>query len=893
MAASTTNDEKTQEKVLKFENLSSSIDSTFWQEFGRKKIDEFKLSEDAIPIFGTFTGGISHSNVTLPPKIFFNHNCLDLNTTNIPKYHFKIPGELINTNKIESFKQMDKKQLLHNISQKIINDILNKNYLSNPSLLYRFFIISFADLKKHKYIYWLCFPAIVPKNFKITNNSIHKFIDYYKNKPSEKDKIISNFYKYSGDNDITQSLLFIINKDLSFNTIKNYDKNNFLMFGYIDNGNLPNNPCWFLRNILLALTVTFELIHSKISVFCVRNLANNLCDSLIINISMNIGGESLLSQENIRCTGWEMNMEKNKLLPKKIDLSKYLDPKILSSESVDLNLKLMRWRRLPTIDLELIKKQKCLLCGAGTLGTYMSRVLLAWGCSNITLIDNGKVSYSNPVRQCLFKYTDCINDENNSKAKIAQKSILEIFPAANCKGYNISIPMPGHFMEKSMEKKTKAEFELFEKLVQENDVIFLLTDSRESRYFPTLLGKIYNKIVINIALGFDSYLVMRHCHNNDNLGCYFCSDVVAPIDSISDRSLDQQCTVTRPGLAPIAVGLGIELLISYLQKNNTNKLCSEPIPHQIRGYLYDFKNICIKPTECYNHCAACCEPIINEYKKNKWQFITKALNEPKYIEIISGLNKLKDDINFDEIDIDWDDEEKSDDAIITDDEQKDEWDGKDRCVILIGAPGAGKGTQAPRLENKFGIPHLSTGDMLREAVTNKTEYGKKAEILMNKGELVPDDIVNGIICGILKSDKCKRGFILDGYPRNISQAKYLNDMLLENNRKITHLIFINVGDEELKIRISGRWIHKKSGRSYHSVFNPPQTKGKDDLTGEILIQRKDDNEKSFINRLNIFKKKTKPIVQFYKNSKNKDCVFEIDGNSEPSNVSQKIDQCLE
>merc|ERR1712228_1131640 len=262
-------------------------------------------------------------------------------------------------------------------------------------------------------------------------------------------------------------------------------------------------------------------------------------------------------------------------------LSNYLNPTTLSTDSVNLNLKLMRWRRLPQIDLSLIAKQKVLLCGAGTLGTYISRILLAWGCSNITFIDNGNVSYSNPVRQCLFKQSDALKP----KAQIAANAIHEIFASANCKGYTLSIPMPGHCTE----------------------------NSRESRWLPTLLAKVYNKIVMNVALGFDSYLVMRHAHNTDDLACYFCSDVVAPLDSLSDRSLDEQCTVTRPGLAPIAAGLGCELFVNYLQRENTKKLFAEPLPHQIRGSLFDFENKCIKPVKSYNHCSACSEFVVEKF----------------------------------------------------------------------------------------------------------------------------------------------------------------------------------------------------------------------------------------------------------------------------------------
>eukprot|EP01083_Nonionella_stella_P114354 338068_1 len=874
MATSNT-EQKCTEQVLKFEKLSSTVDSTFWQEFGRRKISQYKLSEDPIEIFGTFTGGIAHSNVALPPKIFFDRNAFDVNTSQIPQFHFKIRGDLINTNTVESFREMDKKQLLRKMSMRIVNDMSNGKYLADPSLLYRFFVISFADLKRHKYIYWLCFPAIVPKTFQIAQNSMTRFRDAYD--ASKQALIIKHFYTFCGDNPLCQSLLFVIDRKFSFHTLQSnaqrlLDEDNVLMFGYIDNGNLSSAPSWFLRNILLALAVSFRksLLNTPIQLLCIRNLVNNLSDSLVINVTLSDAAcdLSLLRDDNIRCVGWERNAS-NKLLPKKIDLSKYLDPVVLSSESVDLNLKLMRWRRVPNIDLNLIANQKCLLCGSGTLGTYMSRVLLAWGCSNLTFIDNGTVSYSNPVRQCLFKYTD----HNQSKSHTAAASIREIFPSANCESYSLSIPMMGHYVTDGEEERVKSEFDLLEKLIMEHDVIFLLTDSRESRWCPTLLSKVHNKIVMNIALGFDSFVIMRHCHNNDGLACYFCSDVVAPMDSISDRSLDEQCTVTRPGLAPLASGLGCELLISYLQKDANTRLSTEQIPHQIRGYLYDFRQIAIKPTPSYPHCVACSSLVVDEYAKQGWKFILRALNEPKYVETVCGLNKLKDEINcnLDDIDMDceWDLTEEEDDD--------DEWDGIDRCVILLGPTGCGKGTQAPRLVNKFGIPYAS--------------FGESVDPDQEVAQYVQDN-----------ESSIKHGFILDGYPRTLAQAQYLDKLLLP--RKITHLIHLNVPYKALKQRILGRWIHAASRRSYHEVFNPPQMKGKDDLTGDALVRNEaKDNKESFEKRFKQFNEQTLPVVQYYLKKKNtsnddddddKQCVvFQIDADCKPHEVSKKIDACFE
>jgi len=904
------------DNVLKFSKLQSSVDSTFWKELGRRKINDFKLSESAVDIFGTFTAGKYHQNVCLPPKVFLNEKSFDLSTADIPKFHFKAPGQLINVNKLESFKAMDKRQLLRAQCLQIVADIESGHFLTSPSALYRFFAISYADLKKHRYFYWLCFPAVVPKHFEIASHSVTELAEYQFPSALTQELLISNFYAFSGSNELDQSLLFVVDRDLSIHRVSALDDGTLsmskvLMFGFIDNGSLPLNPSWFLRNILLALSVRFKLFGSSLNVLCLRNLVGDLKHSLIATVSCSISSESLsadrlLSADNIRCVGWERNAE-NKLLPKKIDLAQHLDPKLLCKESVDLNLKLMRWRRLPQIDLVAIKSLKCLLCGAGTLGTYVSRVLLAWGCSNITFVDNGRVSYSNPVRQCLFKYTDCIDRGSGSslKAEAAAKSILEIFPSANVAGHRLSIPMPGHHCSPNQEAAVKAEFERFERLVIEHDVIFLLTDSRESRWLPTVLSQAHSKRVINVALGFDSYLVMRHSFGGDGVGCYFCNDVVAPINSLKDRSLDQQCTVTRPGLAPIAAGTAIELLVAVLQSGNTRKLAAHPVPHQIRGQLFNFNNICIPPTESYSSCTACSGRIVDEYTKRGWQFVLRALNEPKCLEEICGLDKLK-DFDLDDVDIDWDDDEEEEDGDgdgvgVDGDEWKqgdppkeeDEWDGIDRCVILIGPPGAGKGTQAPRLVNKFGIPHLSTGDMLRAAVAAETDLGLKAKGIMKDGGLVPDDLVNGIVAEALIGGECANGFILDGYPRTVDQARFLDETLKTKNRKISHLLRLNVPDQVLRTRILGRWIHRPSGRSYHTEFNPPQKEGTDDITGEPLSRRPDDNEQALNCRLKQFEMETVPVVEHYRNGDGKECVFDIDAHCSLSEVSRRIDACFE
>jgi len=197
-------------------------------------------------------------------------------------------------------------------------------------------------------------------------------------------------------------------------------------------------------------------------------------------------------------------------------------------------------------------------------------------------------------------------------------------------------------------------------------------------------------------------------------------------------------------------------------------------------------------------------------------------------------------------------------------------------MILFGPPGAGKGTHGPKIEDMLGIPQLSTGDMLRAAVAAQTDVGKQAQAVMKAGGLVSDEIVVGIICDRIKEPDCKFGFILDGFPRTLKQAKALDVMLLEEGAVVTRVIELQVPDSVLEERICGRWIHKKSGRSYHIKYAPPKSMKvddsgspipesmKDDITGEPLVQRSDDTATALVKRLNGYHGETVPILTHYK-----------------------------
>ena len=182
-------------------------------------------------------------------------------------------------------------------------------------------------------------------------------------------------------------------------------------------------------------------------------------------------------------------------------------------------------------------------------------------------------------------------------------------------------------------------------------------------------------------------------------------------------------------------------------------------------------------------------------------------------------------------------------------------------LILLGAPGAGKGTQAQYITGKFGIPQISTGDMLRAAVKAQTELGLQAKEVMDAGGLVSDDIIIGLVKERITEDDCANGFLFDGFPRTIPQAQ----AMVEARVSIDHVVEIAVEDEDIVARLSGRRVHPGSGRVYHVRYNPPQQEGLDDETNEALVQREDDQEATVRKRLEVYHSQTSPLIDFYQN----------------------------
>ena len=211
-------------------------------------------------------------------------------------------------------------------------------------------------------------------------------------------------------------------------------------------------------------------------------------------------------------------------------------------------------------------------------------------------------------------------------------------------------------------------------------------------------------------------------------------------------------------------------------------------------------------------------------------------------------------------------------------------------IILLGAPGAGKGTQAQFIMNKFGIPQISTGDMLRAAIKAETDLGKQAKTLMDEGKLVPDDLIIALVQERVSQPDCAKGFLLDGFPRTIPQA----DALKTAGIHIDYVVEFDVPDEIIVERMSGRRVHLASGRTYHVVYNPPKVEGKDDITGEDLVIRPDDKKETVLERLKVYHSTTQPLVDYYQAEAKAGNTryFCLDGTQKVETISRELNSIL-
>ncbi|KDN42002.1 hypothetical protein RSAG8_07047, partial [Rhizoctonia solani AG-8 WAC10335] len=646
--------------VIQFTPLSSLVQPAFWHDLVRLKIDVLKLSAESQPVTASYSAGKSivdretGQDVALGCQIVLGGDAFN-GQVNVPAHTVGVHGTLKNFNIIEEFKAVDKSALFNELADELWAAMHSETALTDLSYLNKFLVLTFADLKKYKFYYWFALPEELPSLY-------NSFSTLSKDKSSHPPYFIARLSAKSG-----YEVSALSEWDSFFKGVPEDQR----ILGFVDPSANPQSPGWPLRNLLTLVNIRFG-IEGPLKVLAWRDTEvagpNHSWHSRLGLVSLP-GSQASGTEARPVAVGWEKNTQ-GKLAPRLADLAPMMDPTRLADQAVDLNLKLMRWRILPGLNLERVAKTKCLLLGAGTLGCYVARTLMGWGVRTITFVDSARVSFSNPVRQPLFEFADCL-EGGKPKAACAAESLKKIFPGMNATGIDMSIPMPGHPIPPALLEKTKSDVARLEELIDSHDAVFLLMDSRESRWLPTVIGASKGKIVMNAALGFDSFLVMRHGvrasradGESARLGCYYCNDIVAPADSLSDRTLDQMCTVTRPGLAAIASSTAVEILVSLLQHpKGLNAPAPKPgdessesilglVPHQLRGFLAQFSNKLIAGA-AYDKCTGCSETILKEYESRGFEMALRAFNETGYLEKLTGLDKLYADSEAAMENVDW------------------------------------------------------------------------------------------------------------------------------------------------------------------------------------------------------------------------------------------------
>jgi ubiquitin-like modifier-activating enzyme ATG7 len=677
------------------------------------KLNKWRLSTEPRPIHGTYSPA---KLVGLAPTLNVSEaSFADEAEDPASSMTIRVPGTLHLVNTLEELKGIDKMALLREACEDIEASASDKS--KGPS--YKFVLIVHADVKRHKYVYWFCFPAAVfPRSVERTAAvaSVRPVNGVELSQISSAVQALREQSPKVGKEKGASALapVYILGTDeaTSSASIIPWDQGNDLLRQLREAGKAGNGddvsaawadshlclmvfdpssseryPGWPLRSFANVPSLHFGA-RSTFTVFSVRSDANlsfsgrgtgNVPTSLRIEMKVSAtGGAPPGSEEKVekKVMGWELN-ERGKAGPRVADLGSTMDPTHLAMASADLNVKLMRWRMLPDLDTDGLKALKCLLLGAGTLGCAVARTLIGWGVRSISFVDNGTVSYSNPARQSLFTFEDC--KSRTHKATAAAKALRTILPGMKAEGHVLTIPMPGHGFKAGspMERQSRESYKRLKDLIGEHDVVFLGTDSRESRWLPTLMCVAQDKMCLNVALGFDNFLVMRHGHGHDldakeaaadealaeegsvvivpskdskereRLGCYFCADIVAPGDSLTGRTLDQQCTVTRPGLAPCAAGLAVELMVALFSHPLKHRAAAGSsagplgiLPHQIRGHMTSFTNN-VAMGSAYDKCTACSTMIVDQLRKEGVEFVLKVLNEPLLLEEITGLADMK------------------------------------------------------------------------------------------------------------------------------------------------------------------------------------------------------------------------------------------------------------
>ena len=587
------------QNTLLFDPPSVKVDVQFWKWLMGIKLDKQMLKTDPIGIKAELsTGGM----ITVGSQ-----------SEGTGEYS----GAVYNLNTIEDFTSKGTVARRQEMLESMVQQMKDDGAIED---MFKVLIISFADLKSYKFSYNLAFPVLSPTvPLTIQNTSSHPSFIFFGSHSPVKAVFLATVVD-NPDSSITIDAACLPSSSSAIICRTEDD-----------------NPPWCVRNIIYFLSSRFSPDSIRL-VLLRKNSA--------VNLTISPGSDWVLQP------GWQ---KAGNSYTATADLRSLLDPAAMAADAVSLNVKLMKWRIVPELRPDLFSEKKFLLLGAGTLGCSVARALIAWGVKHISFADCGRVAFSNPVRQSLFTHADAV--AGNFKAPTAAERLMEIVPSVESIGHVFEIPMPGH--PQSMDGEG---YDRLEELIDEHDVVFLLTDSRESRWLPSVICAERGKLAVSVALGFDSFLVKLQQPAVSS--CYFCNDVSAPANSTSFRSLDMQCTVTRPGGSFIASAVAVEAVAAMFTHSSVNPGFSlmethtvlGALPDQVRGYLGSFR---LEPaiTSPFSRCVCCSDAILAEYRSRGRDFVTAVAGDSKELERLCSLDQLKSAVDAQEvINFDSDDE---------------------------------------------------------------------------------------------------------------------------------------------------------------------------------------------------------------------------------------------
>lgn len=631
-------------RELHFTTPKISFSLTFWETLAKLKAAKWGIENPVVEICATVPSlakpfGRPHF-VRLDESSFANGFVDDA---------FCLCGELQNFGSLDLFRAVNRDgQVDPLIRDKLLAPVLGGTQDTWDKLLFLFVrIITFVDLKHSVFYHTACFPYVQLNDpVRIKRRSIgHREPLSDRMSMDTLNAVCAEVVKRR-----FSPFLFIEKEEdcfveLSATTLAHAlaEKRYFIAcLSHFLVGDVDSNPTVFpstAANILTAVRLALPTLDS----LCILAITSGGPSSCIfVEAEFNAYANLSESQRKLVGGGWQTSETPP------MDLASHLSAEKLAEENSRLNLELLRWRSVPELNLDALSFSRALLLGMGTLGCHVALNLASWGIRHLTLVDNGRVSYSNIFRQTLYTTEDAACGKKKCEAAMA--ALKRMLPSLDVSISELTIPMPGHRTDDKHAAQTRSSILELSNLVLSHDVVFILLDSKEARWVPTVLCTAHDKPVINVALGIHSFTVMRHGmrttegDEKDQLGCYFCDTDTPPKDSTTSRDLDQQCTVSRPGVGAIASALAVEM---FAQLTHSERKFREPhgahtalgaAPHMLRGSVYLHS---ISHTKCCRnpHCTACCDRVVAQFTSRGADFILECVQDPDYISQVASHGK--------------------------------------------------------------------------------------------------------------------------------------------------------------------------------------------------------------------------------------------------------------